>query len=72
MKATPQPLAAEKALALEGFRRADTTENLDRWWRWADSLAFDDEVRAELSRAYVAAQERIAPATARRSAPAGA
>ncbi len=68
------PLAAEKAQALEGFRRADTTQNLDRWWRWADSLAFDDEACAELSRAYVAAQERIAsaPASDRRPAPAGA
>jgi hypothetical protein len=72
LKPTPQPLAAEKARALEGFRRADTTENLDRWWRWADSLPFDDEARAELSRAYVAAQERIALASApvRRPAPA--
>lgn len=73
-KATPQPLAAEKTRALEGFRRADTTENLDRWRRWADSLPFDDETRAELSRAYVAAQGRIAlaPAPTRRPAPARA
>jgi hypothetical protein len=27
---SPQPLAAEKTRAPEGFRRADTTENLDR------------------------------------------
>ena len=66
------PLAEKVAQALEGFRRANTMENLDRWWRWADSLAFDDEARAELSRAYVAAQERIASAPARRPAPAGA